>query len=296
MKSKPLVSVIVPFYNEYDYLENTIISLLFQTYTNIEILVVDDSGVHGAQTILSKMKQDARIRLLDYGENRGVSAARNYGLDNANGDWVYFLDGDDFISSNFIERCVAATEFAQFPVAGIIRHTSIDDKHIAAFGSNNSDFVIFAMDSNCGATVAPMHHQYMYSKKFLDDNKIRFCEGLVFGEDLLFYLLVAHYAKFVCLTGGGFYYFRVPNSDKVRPYNSQDRKKWAETKLKFEAEYARIASLYKPGFKHATAEMLITNMTALATAPTHTPRIIRLLSCFIPDKKWRRKFRRHFSR
>lgn len=224
MTPTPMISVIVPFYNEYAYLENTILSVLFQTYKNLEILIVDDSGVHGAQTVIKNIKKDKRIRLLDYGENRGVSAARNFGLDNAKGDWVYFLDSDDFISSNFLERCITAAQFGKSPVAGIIRHINIPDKHIATFGSNNLDFVIYPLNSAGGKNAAAMHHQYIFSKKFLNDNNIRFCDGLVFGEDLLFYLLVAHYAKFACLTGGGFYYFRAPSSDKTRPYDTQDRK------------------------------------------------------------------------
>lgn len=295
MPTNKKVSVIIPFYNEYDYLENTIMSVLLQSYKNIEILVVDDSGVHGVRQALNKIKKDRRIRLLDYGVNRGVSAARNFGLDNATGDWIYFLDADDFISSGFIERCVRAAEFANLPVAGITRHMNIPDKHIARFGSNSMDFVIYPIDTIGGTDVAAMHHQYIYGKKFLDDNKIRFCDGLVFGEDLLFYLLVAHYAKFASLTGGAFYYFRAPSPEKVRPYRTQDCKKWAITKQKFETEYAKIIALYKPGFKHPDAENLIKGMTRMATPQMRTPWWGRIISGGIPVRKWRRKVRSHFA-
>lgn len=57
MTPTPMISVIVPFYNEYAYLENTILSVLFQTYKNLEILIVDDSGVHGAQTVIKNIKK-----------------------------------------------------------------------------------------------------------------------------------------------------------------------------------------------------------------------------------------------
>ncbi len=294
MTHKPMISVIIPFYNEYNYLENAVLSVLFQSYKNIEVLVVDDSGTHSARDIVKNLK-DKRVRLLDYGENRGVSAARNYGLAHAKGDWVYFLDSDDFISSNFLDRCLAAAQYSKLPVAGIIRHINTPDKLIAKFGSDSLDFVIFSIEVNSGSNAAAMHHQYIYSKKFLDTNKIRFCEGLVFGEDLLFHLLVASYARFVCLTGGAFYYFRAPTPDKIRPYTAQDCQKWIITKQKFESEYSRILSLGNPRLNSQDAETLIKNMTDLSTPKQHVSRTVRVLACVIPVRKWRRKFRNHFA-
>lgn len=64
MTHKPMISVIIPFYNEYNYLENAVLSVLFQSYKNIEVLVVDDSGTHSARDIVKNLK-DKRVRLLD---------------------------------------------------------------------------------------------------------------------------------------------------------------------------------------------------------------------------------------
>jgi glycosyltransferase involved in cell wall biosynthesis len=87
-----LVSVIIPTYNRADLCKRAVESVLFQTYPQLEIIVVDDGSIDNTKGVLEGM--DSRVHYL-YQKNQGVSAARNYGLDRANGDFIALLDSDD---------------------------------------------------------------------------------------------------------------------------------------------------------------------------------------------------------
>lgn len=97
------VSIIIPVYNLEEYIENCIRSLLNQTYENIEILCIDDGSKDDSAKVIAKLiDEDKRIRYI-YQENSGVSAARNKGLESAEGDYLMFIDGDDYMHYQSIE-------------------------------------------------------------------------------------------------------------------------------------------------------------------------------------------------
>ena len=103
MVSEPLVSVIVPVYNVERYLDECIASLVMQTYANIEIILVDDGSTDGSGELCDRMScRDSRIRVL-HKTNGGLSDARNCGLREASGEWISFVDSDDYVSPVFIE-------------------------------------------------------------------------------------------------------------------------------------------------------------------------------------------------
>lgn len=99
-----LISFIVPIYNVEDYLEQCINSILNQTYTHIEILLINDGSTDRSKGIcLEYAKKDSRIRLINK-SNGGLSDARNFGIENANGTYLTFIDSDDFVDTKYAER------------------------------------------------------------------------------------------------------------------------------------------------------------------------------------------------
>lgn len=101
---KDLISVIVPVYNAGAYLERSIASILSQTYTNLQILIIDDCSTDNTISVINDMKaNDARIEVFHFDVNKGVSAARNYGIAIAKGKYIYFADGDDILEKDCVE-------------------------------------------------------------------------------------------------------------------------------------------------------------------------------------------------
>ncbi|EMN5764164.1 MULTISPECIES: glycosyltransferase family 2 protein [Enterobacter] len=100
------VSIIVPVYNVEDYLRECLDSILNQTYSNFEVICINDGSTDSSLLILEEyQKKDSRLRCFSY-ENAGLSVARNRGLELIRGDLCYFMDSDDMITSNCLEKCV----------------------------------------------------------------------------------------------------------------------------------------------------------------------------------------------
>ena len=101
-----MLSIIVPIYNVEKYLCKCIDSVIAQTYQEWELLLIDDGSTDNSGNICDEYaKKDSRIRTF-HNKNRGASAARNTGLDASIGEWIYFLDGDDYISDDCIELMI----------------------------------------------------------------------------------------------------------------------------------------------------------------------------------------------
>jgi len=111
MKNNPLVSILIPTYNSVDFVEDTVRSIMNQTYTNIEIVIVDDASTDGTMKILEKLsKEDKRIKLLQNKKNLGITDNMNNGIHKCNGKYIAILDGDDWAYPYRIEEQVKLME------------------------------------------------------------------------------------------------------------------------------------------------------------------------------------------
>lgn len=100
----PLISVIVPVYRVEEYLERCVKSILSQTYKNLEVILVDDGSPDQCPAICDACaEKDARVKVI-HQENKGLSGARNAGIDAASGEYLAFVDSDDYVSPHFIEE------------------------------------------------------------------------------------------------------------------------------------------------------------------------------------------------
>ena len=97
-----MISIIIPVFNVEAYVRKCLDSVVNQTYKDLEILVIDDGSTDGSGKICDEYKKDDRVSVF-HTENHGLSAARNFGLDNANGEWIGFVDSDDWIEPDMYE-------------------------------------------------------------------------------------------------------------------------------------------------------------------------------------------------
>lgn len=97
-----LFSIVIPLFNKGEYIRQTLFSVLSQTYANLEIIVVDDGSTDGGDVVVRSIC-DNRLKYF-FQENKGVSSARNYGVKKASGEWILFLDADDNLLPNAIEK------------------------------------------------------------------------------------------------------------------------------------------------------------------------------------------------
>lgn len=133
----PTVSVIMPAYNAERYIEAAIRSVLCQTFTDWELVVVDDCATDGTAEIIDRLAQeDERIVFLRNEQNRGVSYTRNYAISQARGEWIAFLDSDDLWREDKLEKQLALTR--RYP-DGVLFYTA---SGFITFDDNPLDYVM----------------------------------------------------------------------------------------------------------------------------------------------------------
>ncbi len=191
----PVVSIIAPVYGVQKYLENCVNSVLQQTYPHFELLLVDDCSPDECPAMCDRLAGcDPRIRVIHKPQNEGLGFARNTGLDEAVGEYVLFIDSDDYIESDLLEKALAAfeenTDFVVFgfhrvheDASGTVTKTETLAPKAMSAATARETADVFAM-LNC-EHVFPFAWNKLYKRSFLDACKTRF-EQTKLIEDFLF--------------------------------------------------------------------------------------------------------------
>lgn len=185
------ISIIVPIYKVEDYLERCVDSIVNQTYKNLEIILVDDGSPDNCPTICDELaKADKRIKVV-HKENGGLSDARNAGMDISTGDYIGFVDSDDYVESDMFEVLVDAIEENNADIS-CCRYTKVwDDGETEAIGNDEKVYVYEGIDGLkeylYAKTVDPFACAKIYRAELLGNKtyttrKHRFIKGIV-GED-----------------------------------------------------------------------------------------------------------------
>ena len=201
-KSLPLVSVIVPVYNAQDFIKISLQSVLDQTYPNFEIICVDDGSTDRSAEIIRKfMCEDSRIRLIQI-ENHGQGYARNLALSEAKGEYVMFLDADDYIENVTFDIAITRAEQEKADLV------LFDWRYFEPIGQsskylNHNEFFnkLTLEGEECKKLleISPIFTvNKIYRKKFLDDNNIRYGVGHIY-EDNPFWIKISLCATKVSL-------------------------------------------------------------------------------------------------
>ena len=180
----PVVSIIVPVYNTEKYLAKCIDSILAQTFNDFECLLIENGSADNSDSLCDEYaEKDSRIKVV-HQEGKGVSFARNTGLDMASGQWIVFVDSDDWIEPDLLE---VALNTAQEHPADIIQWNYISEggKQIKKSRQLQAGAFTVSSDKELPGWFA-MIWSRMYSKALIDENNIRFDTDLFFGEDGLF--------------------------------------------------------------------------------------------------------------
>ena len=187
----PKISVIIPVYNTEKYLHRCIDSVLAQTYQDFELLLIDDGSKDSSGNICDEYaEKDSRVKVF-HKENGGVSSARNVGLDHAQGDWVTFVDSDDYIEENFLKSFDGNLD-ADLVVGGMIEKRSQDN-----LVRNIPSGYIHPLKNALEGNLTQLVFQSACGKLFCGSliKKLRFDESMIIGEDHYFMLMYVYIAK-----------------------------------------------------------------------------------------------------
>lgn len=181
-----MVSIIVPVYNAEEHLRRCVDSILVQTFSDFELLLIDDGSKDGSAAICDEYTvKDSRVRVF-HKENGGVSSARNLGLDNAQGEWIAFVDSDDFIPTGALLNLLS-NDNEDLIIGGYKNHFEDELLNLNTVSSVNRsvDFNTFlSLSINTSLLRTPWCK--LFKKEIIDRANLKFDNTLVFGEDTVF--------------------------------------------------------------------------------------------------------------
>ena len=244
----PFISVVIPVYNVEKYLKECVDSVLKQTYEDYEIILVDDGSTDSSGHICDEyLDSDARIQVI-HQENGGLSVARNTGMKAAKGEYIYFLDSDDYIEANTLEhlnRCIEEEQpdFIFFDgyvfFDGCEEDDSIsryDRQHHYATDRAKEILLKLLLNDEYRTPVQFL----LISRNYLEDNDLSFYPGIL-HEDELFTFLVFN-ADGLCSHVHEQLYAR-----RIRPASIMTGSKWVKRIQSFFTIYDELEKLYSSG-------------------------------------------------
>ncbi len=228
----PLISIIVPVYNAEKYLKYCISSIVEQDYTNFELILINDGSTDNSINVINDFQHDARIKKITI-SNAGVSNARNLGILNSTGEYIMFIDSDDFIESNTLSSCVESvlledTDLLFFgwnKVKGITKNKIIDlEKKSSKIQLNDTEWLK-------RRTIGPNNNQLqenipidlyntpwakLYKASTVKTAGVLFKPRSVVGmEDVLFNIQLFQYLKSISFLKAYLYNYRVDSENSL---------------------------------------------------------------------------------
>lgn len=203
-----MISVIVPVYNVEKYLHKCVDSIINQTYKDLEIILVDDGSPDNCPKICDEYAQkDNRIKVI-HKENGGVSSARNVGLISAQGEFVQFIDSDDFIKEQMIEKLISSLHETSSDIV-VCRAITYYDSGKEKIQKNDKWEEVLNRDDAAKLIFSEMNNA-MWNKLFKKElaEGILFEEGRTFGEDPYFLAQILNKSKKVSFVSEELYYYR----------------------------------------------------------------------------------------
>lgn len=215
-----MISIIVPVYNSRDTLERCIDSILNQTFQYFELIIVDDGSVDDSWSIINQYSEkDVRIIPLSK-ENGGVGSARNMGIESAHGEYVCFVDSDDYVSSHYLEDLVNCIEEWDVDLAMCLINKTPKERFSPEtfFEDNNMiiNSILLQKEQNAGP------YNKLFKRSIIDN--LRFNEDIYMGEDTLFCVEYAKKCRNAIRCNKILYYYDIPTSSAA--YLADKSKLW----------------------------------------------------------------------
>lgn len=229
-----IVSVIIPIYQAEKYIKRCVFSVINQTYKDVEILLIDDGSTDNSLNICNELAQeDSRIRVL-HQENSGVATARNRGIDCASGEYIFFLDSDDWIEKETLYELKTAMEDSSSDICfcGFCYVNEGDDRKRISSSSAENEIHTFMNEKFWELywdTILFNIGTKLYKSKIIEEANIRFHTDMVVYEDVQFCMEYIEHTKKVRVMWQEFYNYFVGNNDSATCRYLCDF--WASTEL-----------------------------------------------------------------
>ena len=243
------VSVIVPVYNSEEYIGATLDSIINQDFRNFELIVIDDGSTDRSLEVINQKLSDTTLSYnVIHQENSGVSAARNRGIDAANGEYLVFIDADDYVSENHLSELYnGRTDFSMIQFIKKEGDKVSAPHHFSAESMSCDDFIRKELNMEM-----PFNFwQLMYRASLINGNSIRFNPDLVYGEDIDFALRALLFGSEVAISNEATYFY-IQHSESA--INTSKFRRFEVIEI-----FENIAEFYRSQGRDDLADLIVTS-------------------------------------
>ena len=208
-----LISIIIPVYNVSEYLDQCLESVCGQTYTNLEIILVDDGSTDGSAALCDEWAaKDSRIIVI-HQENAGVAAARNAGLAGCTGELLTFVDSDDWLDVSLLEKLHdhLVSGRADVAMCGFVKHRNGQATERGVLPASPADFkgALYQIMRKNGYYASVWGKLYLRRRVFSKDSYLRFEPDLSYGEDIVWLIELLRNCGCIVFLPQDLYHYRI---------------------------------------------------------------------------------------
>ena len=218
------ISILMPVYNAEKYLNETIDTIKNQSFSNWELIIVDDGSIDNSKEICTKlMNDDKRIKYI-FQENLGVSHTRNVALENAQGKYIVFVDSDDLIHEDYLKILINSIEknnsdisvcnFIERKISNTGKVEDITREFYPKEVMEMSEMKDYIMDFGNSGLLNPLWNK-IYKREIIENNNITFDEKVETGEDFIFNLQYFRKVKKISFIKDSLYYYIRRNNNSI---------------------------------------------------------------------------------
>lgn len=274
---KPQISIIIPIYNVEEFLPQCLDSIVNQTYHNLEIILIDDGSSDNCGVICDKYaEKDERIVVI-HKENGGVNTARNIGIQKATGEWIAFVDSDDWCELDYYEKMIDSTSlynvdvlyaggyYVDYPKKSIMVHTFKEGFQISERKDiDNLRIKVLMPGKHCNAAYG-FPFDKLYKSSFMRQNHLLFDTSLKAWDDMWSNFIFFADAKVIAVNMAIGYHYRQVTSSITKGFNPQKPK----------IMYQTISMLHSYASQNELSDEMVE-----AIEETAIPAILTTLSCY----------------
>lgn len=268
-----MISIIVPIFNCNKHIEECLNSIINQTVKELQIILIDDGSFDGSEKVCDHFANiDERIEVIHV-DNSGVSTARNIGISNAKGEWISFVDSDDYISPDYCEVLLKAAYKEKNVDMVIGRTISFNDTGLIDDGFSLSQDVVIDNEKailyksifidNPKRNIIPhisTCSAKLIRRKMVEDNKIKYKKDLSIYEDAIFNIEVIYNSRKIAVIDKKIYFYRLSvESSSNSLYNLQKYEKVYDTLKDYEGRFHIDYFVYEDYFKIKNLNMILLN-------------------------------------
>lgn len=248
----PLISIIVPVYNAAHLIDRSLVSLQSQSYKSLEIIFIDDASTDDSALVLMKFKEDMlnsnptyTIKILKHTANKGVAAARNTGLSEVTGEYIYYLDADDFLANDAINVLVNKAISSNADIVGCSWVLQFE-KNGRIMNQPNPVTTDHAIEYMCKGVMRWNLWLFLVRTDLYRKHDITFYSGQNMGEDMMVMFKLLLHASSIAMVSEPLYYYAQSNLESLtKVYSKKHKQEVVHNFLEIDKYFNRFSNSEK---------------------------------------------------